>query len=296
MLFLRVVQQQAQLHALAGQLAIGQAAQPGQDNRKATLRAGFHHRLAGLAVSRPVGGHLRQIVHQQIGSGGQILRAPVAIAVGAGRPLGIVGPGPIAGARAGAVQILAPEQELDGVVAGGDIRLDTADLLQLLGQQLLGDGGGVDLLAAMGDLRIGDHIGGVERILVGIGAVRGIDIIDQPLVERPGIHLAFPVIDNGIAETIDLGLLVGHTRGQPGPLGGLHRGGAGRIGQRLHGGLQILRLGKRVGIHRLGDIGVIRQYGAHRAFARRCRCRRRNSQQPCRRQSQNVPSHTLAPS
>jgi hypothetical protein len=54
---------------------------------------------------------------------------------------------PVAGPRFGAVGVLAPEQELDRVIAGGDIGLDAGGLLQLAFQQRLVDLGGVDLLA-----------------------------------------------------------------------------------------------------------------------------------------------------
>ena len=48
-----------------------------------------------------------------------------------GASLGVVvGRRPIAGARAGPVQVLSPEQELDRVIAGGDIRLDVIGFLQ----------------------------------------------------------------------------------------------------------------------------------------------------------------------
>ena len=126
----------------------------------------------------------------------------------------------IAVAGPGAVQILAPEQKLDGVIAGGDIRLDAASLLQLLGEQLLGDLARVDLLAAHGERDIGDDVGDIELVLGGIGAVGRGDVIDQAFVERPGIHFALPIIDDGIAEAIGLGLHVGNARGDPGGAGG----------------------------------------------------------------------------
>ena len=41
MLFLGIVQQQAELHALAGKLAVGKRAHAGEDGDKAGLRIGF---------------------------------------------------------------------------------------------------------------------------------------------------------------------------------------------------------------------------------------------------------------
>ena len=94
----------------------------------------------------------------------EVLAAAVAIAVRAVLAGGIVGPGPLARAVLGAVQILPPEQELDRVVARGDVRLDPVGLVQRVRQKLGRDLGGVDLLAGELEARVGDH---VERPLAG---------------------------------------------------------------------------------------------------------------------------------
>ncbi len=65
------------------------------------------------------------------------------------------------------------------------------------------DLGKVDLFAVDLELRVGDHIGRIKRVLIALGAVGRVDIIDQAFVKRPGIHLAFPFVDDRIAETID---------------------------------------------------------------------------------------------
>ena len=49
----------------------------------------------------------------------------------------VVGGRASAGARAGAVEILAPQQELDGVIAGGDVRFHAARFLQLVASSSL---------------------------------------------------------------------------------------------------------------------------------------------------------------
>ena len=125
--------------------------------------------------------HLLEVGHQQVGSGGKILRR-------GGRNcrrcswLGVVvGKRPVAGAGLGAVQILAPQQEFDGMIAGRDVGLDVAGFLQRAGQEFRRDLRGVDLLAVDLDRLVGDHIGGVERVLVGFGAVALVDIVDQAL-------------------------------------------------------------------------------------------------------------------
>ena len=114
----------------------------------AGLRLAVEQRLAGGAVGLPVGDHLLEVGDQQVGRRGQICGAAVAIAAGAVGGV-VVGVGTLAGARPGAVQVLAPEQELDGVVAGRDIGLDVAGLLQRAGQELRRDLRGVDLLPSI---------------------------------------------------------------------------------------------------------------------------------------------------
>ena len=71
--------------------------------------------------------------------------AAVAIAAGAVGGV-VVGVGALAGAGPGAVQVLAPQQEFDGVIAGRNIGLVVAGLLQRAGQELRRELRGVDLL------------------------------------------------------------------------------------------------------------------------------------------------------
>ena len=156
---------------------------------------------------------------------------------------------------------------------------------------------GVDLLAVDLDRRVGDHIGGVERVLVGLRAVGRVDIVDQPFVQRPGVHAAFPVVDDGVAETVDLGLLVGDARRLPGFAGGGERLGrglgdqrVGRLVERLGGRQRVLVSGERdVGIgrdHRLRiGVGGGRQRDERGASA--CRSQRA---QPSSRRAQAIGS------
>src|SRR3546814_14267464 len=67
-------------------------------------------RLAGGALGLPVMGHLGQIVDQQLGGSREVLRAAIAIAMGAVAAPGVIRPGPVAGARAGAVQVRSEER------------------------------------------------------------------------------------------------------------------------------------------------------------------------------------------
>ncbi|MCY1361030.1 hypothetical protein D9M69_476810 [compost metagenome] len=171
----------------------------------------------------------------------------------------VVGVRTLAGARVGAVQVLAPEQELDGVVAGGDVGLGAAQFVQL-GEFLAGDFGDVDLVFADLDLGVGDDVGLGGRVALGLGGAVG-DVVDQAFVQRPGVELAFPVVDHGVAEAEHLGLHVRHAGGQPGFAGGVQGVGAGVGEQRVDRGLQGLAGGGGVVEDVVGEVGVVGDHG-----------------------------------
>src|SRR5262249_49922777 len=79
-LLLRIVQQQAELHALAGEFAIGERAHAGEDGGETGLRIGFDM-LGGFAIRRPVIGHLLHGGDEQGRGRFQVFGAAVAIAV-----------------------------------------------------------------------------------------------------------------------------------------------------------------------------------------------------------------------
>ena len=175
----------------------------------------------------------------------------------------IVGRGTVAGAGSRAVEVLAPQQELDGVIAGGDVRFDAARLLQLVGQKLLGDLGGVDLLAGDLDRGVGDHVGDVEIVLRRFVAVLGRHVVDEAFIERPGVDPALPVVDDRVAEAEGFGLHVGNARGDPGLARGLEIGVGRLLDERVDGRLEFARPGERVGVACLGDVGVVLHDGSH---------------------------------
>src|SRR3546814_16180675 len=71
------------------------------------------------------------------------------------------------------------------------------------------DLGGVDRRRTQAHRPVRDDVGRVERIAVRLGAVSAVvHIVDQALVERPGVHLALPVVDDRVAEPEYLRLLV----------------------------------------------------------------------------------------
>ncbi len=59
-------------------------------------------------------------------------------------------------------------------------------------------------------------LSGVELVEVVLGAIGGGDVVDQAFVERPGVHPAFPLVDDEVAEAERFGLHVGHPRRAPG--------------------------------------------------------------------------------
>ena len=204
----------------------------------------------------PGASHVPEIVDQQVGRGLEIFPTPVAVAVRAGVTRGIVGPGAVAGARSGPVEILAPEQEFDRVISGRDIGLDVVGLVQRVCKQLRRDPARVHFLAREGEGRMRDHVHRGVFVLVGRPAIGGIDIVDETLVERPCVHLAFPVIDDRVAEAEDLRLHVGHAGLKPGGPCRLQRLGRG-IGEKcIHCGTEPLCGHQTVAIGRFGDVDV----------------------------------------
>ena len=174
--------------------------------------------------------------------------------------------GAAAGARARAVQVLAPEQEFDGVITGRDIGFDFTCLVKGLAQEIRRDAGGIDVLAVDLDLRVGDDIGHIECVAIALGAVASIDVIDQAFIERPGIHLAFPIVNDRVAEAIDLCLLIGHAGGDPRCACCLERFVAGLGNQCVDGGIECLGSRKRILEFGFGHCAVVGQH----LLGRRC--------------------------
>ena len=80
-------------------------------------------------------------------------------------------------------------------------------MIECFGDEFRGDGGGDDVEGG-----VGVHVGG--------GAVARFDIVDEAFIERPGVYLAFPVIDDGIAEAEGFALLVADGGGESCGAGG----------------------------------------------------------------------------
>ena len=144
-----------------------------------------------------------------------------------------VGEGAVAGAGAGAVEVLAPEQELDGMPAGGDVGVRPHRRVELVAQEIGRDLRGVDRLLAEAQRRRADQVGGKEGVVVrGLAIGSLVDIVDETLVEGPGVHVAFPVVDDGIAEAIGLGMHVPGASVDPSLARRIERGLGGRGDER----------------------------------------------------------------
>ena len=276
MLFFGIMQDQPELHALAGELAVAQGAHAGENGTDADA-AKVGPRLAALL---PIPDHLLEVGHQQVNRRLQVLRAAIAIAVRTGLEV-IVGRRPLARTRSGAVQILSPEQELDRVIPGRDIGLDPARLVETadhLRRQLRQ----VDALAVDLKRRARNDIGCIETVLVALGAVGGIDIVDQPLIQRPGVHPALPVVHDRVAEPERFGLLVGWPCGLVRSTCRVQRGRTRRRKQRIHRHVQGLGSRQRILVSSEGDVGIgFKDSLGRRAKSRSCR----NAQQEGRVQS-----------
>ncbi|MNP23959.1 hypothetical protein D3C76_1166890 [compost metagenome] len=87
--------------------------------------------------------------------------------------------------------------------------------------------------------------------------VAGVDVVDQAFVQRPGVHLTFPVVDDGIAEAEHFALQVRYARGHPGSLGGFQGFVVGFGEERVDSGLQGLGGAQRVAVDGVNHVGVM---------------------------------------
>src|SRR4029079_9947547 len=83
MLLFRVVDHEAELNALAGKLAVGQAAEPGENGGEARLGRGVHDDFPRLATLAPLLRHPGKVVDEEVSDGAEIFDAARAMAAGA---------------------------------------------------------------------------------------------------------------------------------------------------------------------------------------------------------------------
>ena len=102
------------------------------------------------------------------------------------------------------------------MVTGRHVRLHAAQLVERIGNQVLGDTTRIDSASGKGEAGARDDVGPECRVLTRVRAIARRDIIDQTFVERPGIHLPFPIVNERVTETIDLALLIGNAGRFPG--------------------------------------------------------------------------------
>ena len=106
--------------------------------------------------------------------------------------------------------------------------------------------------------------------------VVALNVVDQAFIQRPGIELTFPVVNNRVAEAENLGLLIGHAGLQPGFLGSSQGFFAGVGNQRVSRFIKRLRGGQRIFKNRQSHIGVVRNNGfwSNRSGSAGSLCRR----------------------
>ena len=232
MLVFLVLRVQRHFHALARQFAARQRSQADDD-----LAHRFHTALVELGTVvllawSPGLGHARQVVDQQLGHHLQVEAA--AVGVGA-LAVHIVFKGAVA--RAGFGQVLAPEQKLDRMPAGGDVFFATA--LVLLGQ------------VGLADLELGI----VDKAGVGLA----FDIVHIGLVHGPGIDLAFGavlVINRAAVEAEGFRLTVELTGIEPAFARGFQALFGGRRQEGGNGGLHVARRGQAVAVVGIDQLAV----------------------------------------
>ncbi len=162
------------------------------------------------------------------------------------------------------------------MITGGHIALDFICLVQSTFQKGRCNFTGVNRLARQGKAWVRDDVENGVFVLIRCTAIASIDIVDEPFVERPGVHLALPVIDDRIAETVNFGLLVRHSGREPCGFCGLLGCRRLHVNESFDGRQQSLGSCKTVFVFRQCDVCVVIQY---RGFIsdRRCGDKKRGS-------------------
>ena len=223
------------VHPLAGQLAARQLADAGDDHRQRLDGiAGDELGAVVVGVGSPRLDEAGEVLEEQVAGDGEIGAAAVGVVGGR-----VVGDRSFARTVGG--QVLAPEEELDGVPAGGDVGL--AALLVERREQL-----GVDRRVGVG---VVDDAG--RRV--------ALDVVDVGLVERPGVDQTFGsvslVVDRTAVEAERLGQAVVVACRQPRLLGGLQRL-VRRVGEeRIDRGIEFGRRLERCLVRRVHSGGVV---------------------------------------
>ena len=126
-------------------------------------------------------------------------------------------------------------------------------------QQLWRNVGRVDFLAGQLKFRVGNDVQRCISVFVSWTTVGLAHIINQTFIERPCIDLAFPVINDRVAEAIDFGLLVRHAGGQPSGFCCLQGRCRWICDQSINSGLQLLGGCQAVFKFCFSNIRIVRQ-------------------------------------
>ena len=147
------------------------------------------------------------------------------------------------------------------MVAGSHVGFRSAYFVQI-GQQCRGERGHIQCFTAHIDAVARDDIGGGPGVAQLVLVAVSLDVIDQALIQRPGVQLSFPVIDNSVAKPEYFSLLVGDSRGEPGFFCGC-KVLFGRVGNQPIGSV-VQRAGGNQGIFIVGvsKVGIVINYGS----------------------------------
>lgn len=229
---------QGHFQSLARQLAARERAQA-HEHLADRLVAAAHElgAVVVLRIGRP-GLHQRgKVVNQQVGHHVQVLAAAVGVG---GLAVHEVFKVAVAWARLG--QILPPQEELDGVPAGGNVLFATA--LVLGREVLLGDG----------------ELAVVDQASAGLA----LHAVHKGFVHGPGVDAAFGavvVVNGATVKAEGLGLAIELARSQP-LLAGFGQGLSRRLGSEgQHRLAQRLGAGQGVGVVCMHQGGVVRCHG-----------------------------------
>ncbi|MNE50465.1 hypothetical protein D3C80_1450420 [compost metagenome] len=119
---------------------------------------------------------------------------------------------------------------------------------------------GINIFTADFQRLVGNNVGDVKLVFITFRSVGSIDIVDQTFVQRPGIDLAFPFINDRVAKTIDFRLLVRNACLDPSGAGGFQRVVARCSDQCVNSLFQFFRCVQRVFVLGVSQFRIVLEH------------------------------------
>lgn len=162
------------------------------------------------------------------------------------------------------------------MITGRHVALDRVGLLQRVAQQGRRDRRRVDFARRKSEAIVRDHVEISIGVFVRRPAGSGRNVVDEALVERPGIHPTLPLVNDRIPETEGLGLHVGHAGLPPRFPRSLHRLGRGGGEKRVDRARQPVGRQPGILIARLGEVRIVgdNRVGCDIRRMKRCGCQK----------------------